>query len=110
MDNAGAVPNVAQEARNKPFIFIILDRLKVVIEGHSEAAWLGSTGSGGFQPPVLTSQPEYLRNGMDTRRRCHGGRAALQGRVRDAATHGPTGPVAPLGLTPATSDRRLRGA
>jgi len=78
MDIAGAMPNVAQEARNKPFIFIILDRLKVVIEGHSEAAWLGSTGSGGFQPPVLTSQPEYLRNGMDTRRRCHGGRAPFR--------------------------------
>jgi len=110
MDNAGAVPNVAQEARNKPFIFIILDRLKVVIDGHAEAAWLGSTGSGGFQPPVLTSQPEYLRNGMDTRRRCHGGRSGPSGPGRDAATHGPSGPVAPLGLTPDTSDRRLRGA
>jgi len=52
MDSAGAMPNIVQEARNKPFIFIILDRLKVVIEGHSEAAWLGSTGSGGFQPPA----------------------------------------------------------
>jgi hypothetical protein len=65
MDNAGALPNVAQEAWNKPFSFIILDRLKVVIEGHWEAAWLGSTGSGGFQPPVLTSQLEY-RNGHKT--------------------------------------------
>jgi hypothetical protein len=68
MDNAGAMPNVAQEARNKPFSFIILDRLEVVIAGHWEAAWLGSTGSGGFQPPVHISAriPEWTQDAAAT--------------------------------------------